>query len=305
MSGHVYAHSMWRTGSTALARRFLDSTDYLVFYEPFHEVCGSGDRLLRAQKVRQSPAEKLRHPEWIGGYFDNFLLKDPKTGKPLYELYDPSCAVRSVYHKGPTQHALDYIEACKRVANEQGKNAFLGFCRSGMQQQSLKPEAGETAFYLYREPRSQFLSYDYPNNDYMIPGTLFQLAHSSELRPYIREILTQRYRLALLDVTRTLGKRGPMLTSYRWARLLARDLDMDEAYRLFFLSYEVSRRTAQRAGYPFFSIDSLCGHDRARFEETYGISLDGLHPNTRELHDTERYTSMEQDVLCLLGDYLM
>lgn len=298
-TGHVYAHSMWRTGSTALARRFLDNPRYLVFYEPFHEACGSLDYICWQHENQTSASKDLSHPDWIGGYFDNFLLVDPLTEQPLYQLYDRSSALQTVYHDSPSDKTLRYIEACKRVATAQGRHAFFGFCRSGLQQRVLLATGADRSFYLEREPRSQFLSYNFPNNRYFLPGTLLQLARAPQLQATLKRLIRRtpnRLAVTLTDKLQGLS----VFQGYRWARKMALGLDLADAYRIFYLSHTLTKRPACQTGVPCHSIDSLCSTDRTEFEGRFGVSLDGLHPNTRAVPDTAIFTKVEAEVRAVL-----
>jgi hypothetical protein len=301
--GHVYAHSMWRTGSTALARAFLDNESYLVFYEPFHEFCGSVTDILEQQKRQSGVTKILNHPEWIGGYFDNFLFLDPGTNKSLYELYDRSCAVESVYRDAPSDLALEYIAACKRVAEAQGRRAFFSFCRSGTQQRAIPHSDMDFKFYLNREPRSQFLSYDYPINDYFLPATLMQLAHSPNIQVFLHKLIRNSPNRAFITLTHRMSGNSAY-QEFSWARRMSRGLNRKDAYRIFYLSYELTKRAARASGLDFFTIDSLCNEDRVLFEKKYNVSLTRLFPNVRATIHPEEYEEIENEVLYVLGNYL-
>ena len=95
---HVFAHSMWRTGSTALAKCFLDNPGYLVFYEPFHEHCGTLRAIQKTSRDQEKLTTLMGHPDWRGGYFDSLKNIDPLTGKQLWELYDITSAGSAVYN---------------------------------------------------------------------------------------------------------------------------------------------------------------------------------------------------------------
>jgi hypothetical protein len=275
----VYAHSMWRTGSTALARCFLDSERYLVFYEPFHEDIPLYRGLVASRAGQAKRSRDLGHPAFADGYFAAFSRVDPRSGRPLHALAPRGPAIRDTYD-GLTPAASAYLDACIRTARAANRIAFFGFCRSGLQAMSLGAGEPGAAFHLARDPVSQFRSYRWPENDYFLPGTLMQLLHSRPLAPVVRRLLRRRWR-PLHDLSRTL-RRGPspMLT-HRVGRRVARLLSGEEALDLFLLSHLATGRAAARAGLPRVTIDDLCadGEQRAAFEAQHGVSLAGLHPN--------------------------
>jgi hypothetical protein len=299
---HVFGHAMWRTGSTALARCFLDSEDYLVFYEPFHRSCGNILKPKQAKRPPKKGGANLRHPEWKGGYFDTYKLIDPKTGQPLSELYNVNSAIPDVYN-GVSDGTHDYIAACLRVAESQGKAAFLGFCRSGLQQKDLLMGGDATAFYLSRDPVSQFLSYSFPANSYFLANTLRQLRYSTFLRVTLLSVLTRRaVKLALpLIESPILTERGKTDLANR----LCTYLTNDDRYALFFLSHAATQQMARALGTSEFSVNQLADTPGARqtFEDQFGVSLSALRNNARTVSASEqkRYANIEARVLDALS----
>ena len=268
---------MWRTGSTALAQCFLASDDYLVFYEPFHPSAGSLQAIQEARARQAEVTQKLRHPAWRGGYFDSYELIDDQTGRPLYALYPQGADLESVYTRASAD-TLAYIAACKRVAESTGKAAFFGFCRSGLQQRQLTVDSTTAAFYLYRDPINQFLSYNYESNRYFIDMTLRQLLYARPFVFQIREALTS-YRRGLdywyLSTLAKLGKVDrPFLQKWRDR------MTQEEAFAFFLVSHQASLRCAIEMGHAVVSTDLLAKDARLRnrFEATYGISVAALRP---------------------------
>ncbi|MCG3267578.1 hypothetical protein [Yoonia sp. I 8.24] len=294
---HVYAHAMWRTGSTALAQCFLRSTDYLVFYEPFHECCGSLWHIDNVRKNMSHSTNFLGHPVWTGGYFDSYKLIDPKTGQPLYALYDPASAVADVYRR-PSQRSLTYIAACKRVARAQGKAAFFGFCRSGFQQRGLPTGDDTTGFYLWRDPAAQFQSYNWPDNTYFLPKTIAQLCYAPELRRVLRGLLGRhRAKLAVHFVeARFLKEQGRKDLLLKFTALLTEE----ERFAVFYLSHYVTGQIAQEQGIAAFSMDELAldPGQHAKFETAFGVSLATLRQNDRQidLADLKRFRVIQDRV---------
>ncbi|MBU0644339.1 MAG: hypothetical protein KJ731_12955 [Alphaproteobacteria bacterium] len=291
--GHVFAHAMWRTGSTAIARCFLASDNYLVFYEPFHESCGSLTRINQMRQGQSRQTQELRHPAWTGGYFDTYLLKDPLTGKPLWTLFDRSSTLSTTYRTRPHPRALAYLDACKRVAEDQGKRAFFGFCRSGQHAQGIPIGPDESGFYLYRDPHSQFLSYDWPKNEYFLPCTLIQLLSSKATRKVVLGLLpndTSRVRLFTFLMRRPSFERQIAL-----GRTLAKQLTPRAAYQMFYLSHCITLHAARQAGLPCVTMDDF-NLRRAEIQAQYGVDFTLLRP-TRPAHDdVDQFDAWEKEL---------
>ena len=291
--GHVFAHAMWRTGSTALARCFLSSDDYLVFYEPFHETCGSPKRIKLARQSQSKQTQELRHPTWTGGYFDTYLLTDPLTGKPLWRLFDRSSTLSTPYRTRPNLRALAYLEACKRVADDHGKRAFFGFCRSGRHLQGMPLGADESGFYLYRDPHSQFRSYDWPQNEYFLPCTLIQLLSAKATRQGVLDLLPNAIsRVALFAF---LMRRPGFERQIALGRTLAKQLTPRTAYQMFYLSHCTTLHSARQAGLPCLTMNDLIDR-RAEVETQYGVDLSPLRRNTPVHDDADRYDAWESEL---------
>jgi hypothetical protein len=277
---HVYAHAMWRTGSTALARCFLDNDDYLVFYEPFHEACGSFLDIDRVSQTMSDSQVNLAHPAWKGGYFDNYKLCDPLTGKPLQALYAPESAVLGVYGH-ISAASLEYIAACKRVARSQGKAAFFGFCRSGLQQRGLHTDQQTTSFYLWRDPIAQYKSYNWSENNYFFPQTVAQLCQNPRIRKLIRSVIGQRKTKLILHLINS-----PLLTWRGRADMVQEFVDTlsaDECFSIFYLSHYLSRWAAREMKLDEFSVDGLARSrtQRDMFKTAYGVDIALLRQESR------------------------
>ncbi|TMV58649.1 hypothetical protein FGG78_36270, partial [Thioclava sp. BHET1] len=295
--GDVFAHSMWRTGSTALARCFLSNPKYMVFYEPFHEYIASREMIIETTRAQCESSTRLGHPEWAGGYFDTYLQRDPQTGKPLHELFDDSVALTSVYHKRPSAKARAFIAACSRVAEAQGKTAFFGFCRSGCQQGGLQSRR-TTSFYLWRAPRAQFRSYNWPENDYFVPRTIIQLARARRLWPILMQLLPAR---TMIRIIRTGIPAWYHATEQSHFYLkTARQLPPETHYALFYLSHRLSYLTAQKNGLPCLTISDICGPQRSWFEEQCEVSTALLQPTPDETFQDLPYAEIEDRVERLL-----
>ena len=272
----IYANAMWRTGSTYLASRFAAAPGYAMFYEPCHEYVGSRAAIAAARAAQADKLSTLRHPSVGGGYFDIFERTDPQSARALTDLYDPAACLRRVYDS-PSKRTVAFIAACTRVAGADGKTAFLGFCRAGLQQRGLADAIPGTRLHLWRDPREQFASYGWPKNDYFVPGTLLQLILSPVLRHSAVELApgllaSPEARLAALLPDRAYRMR------YRLGRRIARRLDLPSLYALFHLAWLASFRSAEQGADASVSLTRLAAEPtlRAGFEERFGVRLDGV-----------------------------
>lgn len=272
----VYANAMWRTGSTYLASRFAAAPGYAMFYEPCHEYVGSRAAIAEARSQQANKLSALRHPSVGGGYFDIYERTDPQTGRALTDLYDPAACLRRVYAE-PSQRTVAFIAACARVAGADGKAAFLGFCRAGTQQRGLVRAVPGTRLHLWRDPREQFGSYDWPKNDYFVPGTLLQLILSPGLRAAAATLVpgllaSPEARLATLLPDRAYRMR------YRLGRRIARRIAAPDLYALFHLAWLASFRSAEDGADISVSLTRLAAEPALRrsFEERFGVTLDGV-----------------------------
>ncbi len=290
----VFADAMWRSGSTYLASRFAQSGRYLLFYEPCHE--GVGRKPTAARERDRSRKRGLRHPELEGGYFGTYERADPLSGQPLRALHAPDMAVRNVYNEG-SDAAAEFLLALARTAQAEEKIAFLGFCRSGTQTARLRALLGGQGLYLWRDPREQFASYGWPDNDYFMAGTLLQLGFSARyaglaasLAPQVLQAL--RLRLAKLLPDRRTRDR------YRLVRPLAERLGAEQCYALFYLSWLVSYRAGATIESLSFSLTRLCEDAalRQRVMDRFGISFPDLRPTPARIVEGIDYDAVEADV---------
>ena len=295
---HVYFHGMWRVGSTAVARAFLNSPRYLVFVEPFHEACGARPMIETVRREQADIARTLNHPAWAGGYFDAYLAQDPLTGKALCDLFDPSATVATVYRDAPSPKALDYLKACERVAEAQGKAAFFGFCRSGRQQAGIPGGRNRHSWYLARDPRSQFLSYNWPENPYFMAGTYLQLRQSPKTAGLVRKLLPLRAQYLAFALFRRRAQSLPHQLNY--ANRILSELSTKRVYQMFYLSYLASRAAASRAATEIVDCDAIIAR-REVFEDRLGVDFAHLKSTRREVDAPETFRSWEGDLIRMLG----
>jgi hypothetical protein len=294
VSAPIFAHAMWRSGSTYLASRFAASERYLMFYEPCHE--GIGRKPSRARTRDRSRDRQLRHPGLDGGYFGAYDQLDPVSQRPLTAFFAPDISLRTVYATA-SDATVRYLEALNRCAQSQGKTAFFGFCRSGTQGAAAQARLSGRGLHLWREPRAQFTSYDWPANDYFMTGTLLQLAHSRRHAGLARRFAPGALASPLLRLALLLPDRHAR-TQYRLARPVARQLTAEQSYALFYLSWLLSNHAGRSAAQLSFSLSGLAADAglRARVEAEFGIRFDDLRATPDRHAPGISYDAIEADV---------
>lgn len=290
----IFADAMWRSGSTYLASRFAATGRYMLFYEPCHE--GVGRRPSAARDRDRSRDRKLRHPDLEGGYFGAYEQRDPLTRKTLSALHAPDTSLRSVFNEG-SDSAAAFYGALDRVARAQGKVAFLGFCRSGTQTGRAQEALGARGLHLWRDPREQFASYGWPDNDYFLTGTALQLGYSRQYGPLARSLAPTLYAAARMKLAALLPDRYAR-QQYRLARSVAADLAVEQAYAVFYLSWLISYRAGATQHVLSFSLTNLAEYadQRARVEEAFGIDFADLRPTPSHVRPDIDYDSFEAEV---------
>lgn len=297
----VFAHSMWRTGSTFLASRFAQSERHMLFYEPFHEYIGSPKTIAQAATMQRAKLASLRHADVGGGYFDSFMERDPLTGLNLWKLYPFSAGLRDVYNQAAPE-TIAYLEACIRVAAARDRIAFFGFCSSGSQQSELRRRLDGTHLHLWRSPREQFQSYDWPANDYFMPGTLIQLLLSRRLEPVATALAGGGIPRGAARVIEALPDRAYRMR-YRFGRWLCRRLPRDRLYALFYLSWHVSRHSAQAQPELDFSLTAVAADRQKRdsLETLFGVDFGTLRPTPARYERDIAYEAIEAEVRARLA----
>lgn len=290
----LFADAMWRSGSTYLASRFAQSGRYMLFYEPCHE--GVGRKPTAARDRDRARRRNLRHPELEGGYFGVYERLDLKSGQPLRMLHAPDMAVRTVFNEG-SDDAADFLLALIRVARAQGKVAFLGFCRSGTQTARLRALLGGQGLHLWRDPRAQFASYDWPGNDYFMAGTLLQLSFSDRYAGLATALAPSALGALRLRLARFLPDRRTR-DRYRLVRPVAARMTADQSYALFYLSWLLSYRAGAAGHALSFSLTQLCEDSvlRRRVTDQFGISFPDLHPTPDRTVERIDYDAVEAEV---------
>lgn len=295
----MFGLSMWRTGSTFLASRFAVA-GYQLFYEPCHEYVGS-HRTIAVARMRQSERlAALRHPDVGGGYFDIYDQRDPVSQRSLSALYDHAMCLRRVYDTA-TPASIEFLVSCQRVADHNGRRAFFGFCRSGTQQRTIHETLAGTYVHLWRAPRAQFCSYGWPDNDYFMPGTIIQL------------LLSRRYGATARRLVPALQGAGPWLAAllpdrqyrmhYRIGRTIARRLDRDQCYALFYLSWRIAFASSLVSAAESFSLTQIANDParRREIEAFCGIDLAGVTATPDDWVPNIAYDAIEARVDAILA----
>lgn len=270
----------------------------MLFYEPCHE--GVGRKPSNARNRDRSRDRNLRHPELEGGYFSAYEQSDPLTGKALRALHAPEISMRSVFNEG-TDAALAFYVALDRMAQHHGKSAFLGFCRSGTQTARARNVMAARGLHLWRAPRAQFASYDWPANDYFMTGTLLQLAYSKRYAALARSLAPHIFASPLFRLAALLPDR---LTRhrYRLARGVAASLTPPQSYALFYLSWLISYRAGVAQHVFSFSLTGIAEDSnlRERVEQAFGIDFADLRPTPERITPRIDYDAIEADVTARL-----
>ncbi|KHK92993.1 hypothetical protein [Novosphingobium malaysiense] len=291
----VIANSMWRTGSTYLARQFVDNPRYRLFYEPAHEDRQSPD--LPDKEEEKARRKVMNHPTFEEPLARRYLEPDPRDNTPLYERFDPRTSFVDTYE--PEARGLQsFLLACRRNAEARGQIPFFGFCRSGLQHRTWDNLIhGAKVIYLWRDPREQFGSYGWPKNTYFIPSTLAQVLLSRTLEPAVDAIMhpfASRSARALL-------RRVPpenSLTMQRVGRALGAMLSTGRIYALFYLSWLVSNRSGAETADHVFSLSQLVEDPvlREEVEQAYDLRFDNLRPTPDRVEEAIAYDQIEREV---------
>lgn len=274
-TGAIFVHSMFRTGSTFLAARYAAHPGHCLFYEPFIGGISSKHVLEKSARTYEQKRLTMRHDKLDGGYFGSYFLIDPQSGKPVYSFHRLRFSTRNVYDAFSNQ-AYEYLAACIRAARADNKNAVFGFCRSGLQVAGMRGKFPGTHIYLLRDPHHQFKSYAYGQNDYFIPQTFLQIGSSPRLAPIAASLLPQ-LKIPAFVVSAVCAK-STLKISARLGRQLTRNLTMEQAYTLFYLSWLVSTQHGEKHADTTINLMDLYAdpEKRAETEQTLGITLDGL-----------------------------
>jgi hypothetical protein len=271
----------------------------MLFYEPCHE--GVGRAPSKARTRDRGRDRNLRHPGLDGGYFGAYEQVDPQSQRSLASHFAPDISLRNVYAKASAA-AVDYLGALSRFAQASGQTAFLGFCRSGTQATHAQTLLGGRGLHLWRAPREQFASYDWPNNDYFMAGTLLQLAHSRRYGALARALAPRALQAPLLRLALHLPDRHAR-SQYRLARRVVRALSPEQSYGLFVLSWLVSHIAGQTAAEHSFSLSELARDEalRATIETAYDIDFSALRETPGTIVEGIDYDRIEQSVSAQLS----
>ncbi len=155
----IFIHSLFRSGSTWLFERFrASSAMYWCYQEPYHEALitlnTNPEALL---SFSETTARELRHPNMKAPYFQEFyVIREELKGK-----FDKAISYDSFFDPLACPAFESYTEAL--IHHAKGR-PVLQCCRSFGRVPFLKTAFPGTHILLWRDPISQWLSYQI--NDY-------------------------------------------------------------------------------------------------------------------------------------------
>lgn len=154
----VFLHGLWRSGSTFIWSRFRALPGTYCFYEPLNQGLGR----LTAERITRDTADRVegnRHPELETPYFAEFA---PLLKRRGVKGFAPRMAY-APYALRPDDRdpALEaYIRSLTNHAEAQGKQAVLGFNRTGLRMAWLARRFDHSVnVHLDRDPRAVWHSY--------------------------------------------------------------------------------------------------------------------------------------------------
>lgn len=154
----IFIHSLFRSGSTWLFERFRKSSaGYWCYQEPYHEsliaLNTNPDELLL---FSESTARELRHPKMKAFYFHEFYaIKEELKG-----YFDKKISFDGFFDPKVCTALYPYTEA---IINKAKSRPVLQCCRSFGRFSYLKTTFPGTHIMLWRDPVSQWLSYQINN----------------------------------------------------------------------------------------------------------------------------------------------
>ncbi len=293
----VIANSMWRTGSTYLANLFATAPKYELFYEPLHENIADAEHIETNPEEQKKRLKEMRHPEMATSLIDIYKERDPKTDEVLGNLYDPASAFRNVYNEA-SEECNEYLLAAARISRSSGQVPFFGFCRSGLQHQSWDGLFRGKNIYLWRDPREQFRSYGWTeDNRYFIPGTMAQLLLSRPLAPIVNALSSSWRANGMRMIINRIPDRS-RLAMLRVGRLFAAQLSLERVYALFYLSWLASFRSGVQTAEIDFTLNQVAEDTslREEIEGEFDISFDKLRQTPAEVVEGIDYAAIESEV---------
>lgn len=153
----IFAHAMFRTGSTWLWNQFRHINDCRAYCEPLHEFLASINQL-RHEEVFHSEkhTEKLRHPQLKNNYFHEYPISENGEGVSCYK--ERFAFSRYVLDESEQDEELEiYLRNLITWCPE--KIIVFQPCRSAHRSRWMKHRYGGLHLYLLRNPRDQWASY--------------------------------------------------------------------------------------------------------------------------------------------------
>jgi hypothetical protein len=148
---------MWRSGSTYIWSCFRSLPGTYCFYEPLNQGLGK----LTRERIGRDTADRVagnKHPELSAPYFAEYepLLKGRGVPKfdPRFSYHNYALTLKDA---DPLLHV--YINSLTAYAQKTGKQAVLGFNRTGLRMGWMARQMGGTHIHIDRHPRAIWQSY--------------------------------------------------------------------------------------------------------------------------------------------------
>lgn len=154
----VFLHGMWRSGSTYVWSRFRTAEGTYCFYEPLHQ----GLHRLTCERIERDTPEIVAgnsHPALSRPYFEEFrpLLKQ----RGVRHFQRRLAFGRFILEPGEKDEALHrYISSLVEHAQSVGRQAVLGFNRTGLRMGWLKGNFSSYNVHIDRDPLQVWHSYE-------------------------------------------------------------------------------------------------------------------------------------------------
>jgi hypothetical protein len=163
----ILFHSMWRTSSTYFFTLFRERDEYLTYYEPFNEA------LISIEDALNQPDEPS-HPTVKKPYFHEYQFA--REGNKLKHFNLNFAYLQKLWFDFDSE-CKSYIDNLTQVAGSKNKTPFLQFNRSFLCMDHFKDFHSQALnVYFYRNPRSQFISYENAGKGYYIGLSYLQFA---------------------------------------------------------------------------------------------------------------------------------
>jgi hypothetical protein len=153
----IFIHSLFRTGSTYIWKKFRDHGGYWCYYEPLHqELAELHKGKVKLWDIGEKAAEIMHHPVIDTPHHFEYehLLKDDEQGLPFFKK---AFSFDEFFHTEENPDLKQYIDYLMEGAG--GKRPLFQFNRSAMRVSWFRNTyPGSLNIYLARNPRDQWQS---------------------------------------------------------------------------------------------------------------------------------------------------